>query len=270
MFLFYWCIYLKTELVNDGRNSMEGKGLSMTIDNNPHMITFEEGLYDLGIQLSDLQKQQFLDYYEMLIEKNKVMNLTAITEFNEVIHKHFIDSVSLIKAVQIKDQKILDLGTGAGFPGIPLKIVFPDTDIVLLDSLNKRIQFLNEVIKKLELRKIVACHGRAEDYGRNADYREKFDLCVSRAVAKLSSLSEYCLPFVKKGGYFIPYKSGKVEEELVEAERAIGILGAELEGVKEFHLPGTDIERTLVMIKKSRNTPKSYPRTAGKPSKEPL
>ncbi len=236
----------------------------------PEMKMFEQGLAEIGIELSDLQKQQFTDYYEMLIEKNKVMNLTAITEFSEVITKHFIDSLALIKAIDLKNQKLLDIGTGAGFPGIPLKIAFPDLDIILLDSLNKRLTFLSEVIEHLNLRKISTLHGRAEDYGKNPDYREKFDLCVSRAVAKLSSLSEYCIPYVKKDGFFISYKSGKVEEELIASERALQILGSKVDKVLSFDLPGTDIERTLVRIKKVSQTPKNYPRSAGKPSKEPL
>lgn len=242
----------------------------MVYTNYPDMNVFERGLDDLGVVLTDKQKQQFIDYYEFLIEKNKVMNLTAITDFKEVIIKHFIDSISISKAIELKDQKILDIGTGAGFPGIPLKIVYPDTNIVLLDSLNKRILFLNEVIEKLDLKKITTIHGRAEDYGREVIYRERFDLCVSRAVAKLSSLSEYCLPFVKKDGYFIPYKSGKVDDEIKESANAFKILGATLEAVKEYQIPGTDIDRTLIMIKKTKNTPKNYPRSAGKPTKEAL
>jgi 16S rRNA (guanine527-N7)-methyltransferase len=236
----------------------------------PEMKEFEKELIELKLELSDHQKQQFIDYYEMLIEKNKVMNLTAITELSEVIIKHFIDSLTLIKVIELKNQKLLDLGTGAGFPGIPLKIVFPDLEIVLLDSLNKRLVFLQEVIDKLQLKKISILHGRAEDYGKNPSYREKFDLCVSRAVAKLSSLSEYCVPYVNKDGFFISYKSGKVEEELISSERAFKLLGAKLEAVNSFLLPGTDIERTLVVIKKVNKTPTNYPRSAGKPSKEPL
>lgn len=242
----------------------------MVFSNYPDISIFEQDLKALDISLSDLQKQQFIDYYEMLVEKNKVMNLTAITEFREVIKKHFIDSLSLVKVLQLTNQKILDLGTGAGFPGIPLKIVFPDTDIVLLDSLKKRLIFLDEVIEKLGLKQVKTLHGRAEDYGRDNIYREKFDLTVSRAVAKLSSLSEYCIPFVKQGGYFISYKSGKVEEELEISKKAFHLLGANVENVSEFMLPGTDIERSLVVIKKTSLTPKIYPRNAGKPSKEPL
>lgn len=231
---------------------------------------FEKGLAELEIELTDFQKQQFIDYYELLIDKNKVMNLTAITEFKEVVNKHFIDSLSLIKVYQPLSEKILDLGTGAGFPGIPLKIVYPEIEILLLDSLNKRLVFIDEVIQKLNLQKIKTLHGRAEDFGKDLKYREGFDLCVSRAVAKLSSLSEYCLPFVKPGGNFISYKSGEIADELSESQRAIQILGAKLEKVETFHIPGTDIERSLVVIKKEKKTPKNYPRNAGKPSKEPL
>ena len=201
----------------------------MTIHQRPDMTVFEEGLNALGIKLSENQKQQFIDYYYLLIEKNKVMNLTAITEWEEVINKHFLDSISLIKAMGITNQKIIDIGTGAGFPGIPLKIVFPDIELILLDSLNKRIQFLNEVIQRLGLKKVKAFHARAEEFGRNKEFRENFDLCVSRAVAKLSSLSEYCLPFVKPSGYFIPYKSGQIKEEIEESKNAMQILGAQLD-----------------------------------------
>jgi 16S rRNA (guanine527-N7)-methyltransferase len=242
----------------------------MKFDNYPGIEIFIEGLKALEIEINDLQKQQFIDYYELLVERNKVMNLTAITEFTEVVQKHFIDSLSLVKVIRLNKEKILDLGTGAGFPGIPLKIVFPETDFILLDSLQKRLTFLDEVIEKLELKKIRTLHGRAEDYGKDNSYREQFDLCVSRAVAKLSSLSEYCLPYVKKGGCFISYKSGKIEEELVMSEKAFKVLGAKLEKVEDFYLPGTDIERTLVVIRKTAVTPKNYPRGAGKPSKDPL
>jgi 16S rRNA (guanine527-N7)-methyltransferase len=236
----------------------------------PDFGLFEEGLSALGINLNDLQKQQFTDYYEMLVEWNKDMNLTAITKYSEVIQKHFLDSLSIVKIYQPVSERILDMGTGAGFPGIPIKIVFPDTRIVLLDSLNKRIHFLEEVIKKLNLSKITAVHGRAEDFGRDKEYRETFGLCVSRAVANLSTLSEYCLPYVKKGGYFIAYKSGKAEEELNEAANAIKLLGAALVKSEHFTLPGTDMERALIMMKKESVTSGRYPRGAGKPAKEPL
>jgi 16S rRNA (guanine527-N7)-methyltransferase len=236
----------------------------------PEMKEFDQGLSSLNIELTDIQKQQFVDYYELLVEWNKVMNLTAITELKEVIQKHFIDSLSIVKVFKPSEEKILDIGTGAGFPGIPLKIVYPEIDIVLLDSLKKRLTFLDVVIDKLKLKKIKTLHGRAEDYGKDANYREQFDVCVSRAVAKLSSLSEYCLPYVKKEGLFISYKSGKVEEELAQSARAFKILGAELKEVSEFSLPDTDIERSLVVLHKTSATPKNYPRSAGKPSKEPL
>ena len=190
---------------------------------------FEKDLEVLGIKLNEKQIKQFLTYYEMLVEWNSFMNLTAITEFEDVMKKHFIDSISLIKAYDIsKPVNVIDVGTGAGFPGLALKIAYPNLKITLLDSLNKRIQFLNEVIQKLQLEEITTIHGRAEDYSKREEYREKFDLCVSRAVANLSTLSEYCLPYVKKGGYFVSYKSEKVSEEIIIAENAIKILGGNI------------------------------------------
>lgn len=230
---------------------------------------FHKGLEDLGITLSENQIQQFLSYYEMLIEKNKVMNLTAITEFDEVIEKHFLDSISLCKVMDLNQQiKILDMGTGAGFPGIPLKIAFPEIEIVLADSLNKRILFLDEVIEALKLEKITTIHARAEELGRNKVYREQFDLCVSRAVANLSSLSEYCLPFVKVNGKFISYKSGEIEEEVNNAKHSISVLGGKVFDVHKFDL--YEQKRSFVMINKVKQTPKAYPRKAGTPTKMPL
>ena len=187
---------------------------------------FLDGLEELQISLHEDQMQQFLAYYEMLVETNKVMNLTAITEFDEVIEKHFLDSLSLIRVYDLRREvKILDMGTGAGFPGVPLKIAFPEIDLVLADSLNKRIKFLQDVIERLGLKKINAVHARAEELGKNKDYREKFDLCVSRAVANLASLSEYCIPFVNEGGMFISYKSGEIEDEVEQSKKAVSILG---------------------------------------------
>lgn len=232
---------------------------------------FENKLNALGITLTDKQKQQFDKFYELLIEWNKVMNLTGITEYEEVNEKHFIDSVSLVNAIDInKVETVIDIGTGAGFPGIPLKIVFPQLKVVLLDSLNKRINFLNKVIGELGLADIKTIHGRAEDYAKQAEYREQFDLCVSRAVANLSTLSEYCIPYVKVGGVFIPYKSGEIDEEVKQAEKAIYILGGKLDEVIKFQLPDTEINRSFVKINKTQNTAKKYPRKAGLPSKEPL
>lgn len=225
----------------------------------------------LEIELSDLQVTQFRTFYEMLIEKNKVMNLTAITDINDVIDKHFVDSLSLVKGIDLdQDYRILDMGTGAGFPGIPLKIVFPKLNIVMVDSLNKRIKFINEVIEHLEMKGVSAIHGRAEDFAKQEKYREQYDLCISRAVANLSTLSEYCMPYVKVGGYFIPYKSGNIAAELTDSQRAVHLLGGDIEDISTFMLPETDIERTLIMIRKINKTPKKYPRKAGLPSKEPL
>ena len=231
----------------------------------------EKGCEELGITLNDTQKNQFIQFYEFLVEKNKVMNLTGITEFDEVLVKHFLDSLCCVKAVDMSKVKtVMDIGTGAGFPGVPLKIAFPEMEACLLDSLNKRVNFLNEVIEMLGLKDVTAVHGRAEDYARQADYREQFDLCVSRAVANLSTLSEYCLPYVKVGGHFIPYKSGKIQDELTEAKTAIKILGGNLEKTEKFQLADTDMERSFVVIRKTKPTGKKFPRKVGLPSKEPI
>lgn len=242
---------------------------------NYDLTSFEKGLEQLSITLSGEQKQQFLTYYEYLVEKNKVMNLTAITEYEEVITKHFLDSLAVVKTSCFKPEKLagkrlIDIGTGAGFPGIPLKIAFPELEILLLDSLNKRINFLNEVTEMLGLTKINTVHGRAEDYAKQKVYRESFDFCVSRAVANLSTLSEYCIPFVKQGGCFVSYKSGSVDQELIQAEKAVKILGGQREEVVRFSLADTDMDRSFVVIRKAKPTPKKYPRKAGLPSKEPL
>ena len=236
---------------------------------NYNTTKFINDLKAIGIELSDEQLEQFLTYYEMLIEKNKVMNLTAITDFDEVLEKHFEDSLSLIQAVDLeKSQEVIDLGTGAGFPGIPLKIAFPNLQITLADSLNKRILFLDDVIRELGLTGIDTVHGRAEDLAKNSNYREKFDLCVSRAVANLSTLSEYCLPFVKIGGKFISYKAGECDEEVAASKSSVFLLGGKISDIKKFELGESG--RAFVIIDKVSGTPKKYPRKAGTPSKDPL
>lgn len=232
---------------------------------------FENKLKELGIILRDEQKHQFDLFYELLVEWNKVMNLTGITEYEEVNEKHFVDSLSITKAIDMNSvDNLIDIGTGAGFPGIPLKIAFPHLKVVLLDSLKKRIKFLNTVIEELRLTDIETIHGRAEDFAKQEEYREQFQLCVSRAVANLSTLSEYCMPYIHAGGMFIPYKSGEIEEEVNGAKKAVHVLGGKIEDVVKFQLPGTEIGRSFVKIKKYQNTPKKYPRKAGLPAKEPI
>ncbi len=232
---------------------------------------FEEDIKKFSITLEKRQVCQFLKYYELLLQWNSFMNLTGITEFSEVMKKHFTDSLSLAGYQDLsKINTLIDVGTGAGFPGIPLKIAFPHLKVTLLDSLNKRINFLNEVIRELELTEIEAVHGRAEDFARPEKLREKYDLSVSRAVANLSTLSEYCIPFVKKGGIFAAYKSEKGAEELTAAKKAVNLLGGKIIEKKDFALPDSDMSRTIILIQKEKETPKKFPRKAGLPSKEPL
>lgn len=232
---------------------------------------FDEKLKELDITLSEKQQAQFYRYYELLVEWNKIMNLTGITEYEEVNEKHFIDSLSLVKVLDIsKINTVIDVGTGAGFPGIPLKIAFPHLKVTLLDSLNKRIKYLDAVIDELELKDIHTIHGRAEEYARKEEYREKYDLAVSRAVANLSTLSEYCVPYVKVGGMFVPYKSGEIDEEVKAAQTAIKVLGGKQTEVVKFTLPGSDINRSFVKIQKVKSTGKKFPRKAGLPAKEPI
>ena len=235
------------------------------------LTILEEGCKELGITLDENQKKQFTDFYEYLVEKNKVMNLTGITEFQEVLIKHFLDSLACVKAVDMsRIKRIMDIGTGAGFPGVPLKIAFPHLEACLLDSLKKRVNFLEETFQMLKLENITAIHGRAEEYAKNKQYRETYDLCVSRAVSNLATLSEYCLPYVKTGGYFISYKSGTVQEEVEQAQKAVKILGGKIQDVVYFQLPDSEINRSLVVIEKIKATPGRYPRKAGTPLKEPL
>ena len=226
-------------------------------------------MHKLGISLTEQQSEQLYEYYRLLVEWNSFMNLTGITEFSEVVQKHFVDSLSIVKVKNMNDvDNLIDVGTG--FPGLPLKIVFPHLKVTLLDSLNKRIDFLNAVIEKTGLTGIETIHGRAEDFAKPGLKREIYDLCVSRAVANLATLSEYCLPYVKIGGEFIPYKSGEVADELQDAKSAVFLLGGKVESCENFDLPGSDIHRSLVRIKKVGGCPKKYPRKAGMPSKVPL
>lgn len=231
----------------------------------------EQKLGELGIKQDQNQLERFHKFYQLLIEWNKVMNLTGITEYEDVVEKHFVDSLSIIKAIDLsRIHTVIDVGTGAGFPGIPLKIAFPHLRVILLDSLNKRIKFLDEVISQLGITEIRTIHGRAEEYARKEEYREQFDLCVSRAVANLSTLSEYCLPYIQVGGMFVPYKSGEIDDEVEQSKKAVRILGGNIKDVMKFELPGTDIHRSFVLIHKEQHTQKKYPRKAGIPAKEPL
>lgn len=235
-------------------------------------MLFIDNLKELGVEIDSKQLEQFNQYYETLVEWNEFMNLTGITEYDEVLLKHFVDSLVLDpnKLITSDKIKLIDVGTGAGFPGLPIKIAFPNVEVVLLDSLNKRIKFLDEVINKLGLENIKTIHSRAEDGGRNKELREQFDIAISRAVANLSSLAEYNLPYVKLGGYFVAMKSGEIDEEAENAKKAIKLLGGQLEKITKFRLPNTDIDRSLVLIKKVKETSKKYPRKAGLPTKEPL
>lgn len=232
---------------------------------------FKMKLSQLGLSITEQMENQFSLFYDLLIERNKVMNLTAITEFDDVVEKHFLDSVALGVYCSLNQKlTLIDVGTGAGFPGIPLKIMFPELQVVLADSLKKRIGFLDEVIVQLKLEHISAVHGRAEELAQKQEYREQFDFCVSRAVANLSSLSEYCIPFLKKGGTFVSYKSADIEDETENAKNAIYILGGKLKEVYKFQLPDTEYQRSFVIIDKVGHTAKKYPRKAGTPARQPL
>lgn len=224
---------------------------------------------ELHISLSREQTEQFFNYMQLILEWNEKINLTAITEPTEILQKHFIDSLTIYPYLTEK-RTIIDVGTGAGFPGIPLKIVNPNHTVVLLDSLNKRLNFLQEVIKQLKLKKIETIHARAEEGAKNKQYREMFDIATSRAVAPLNILVEYLLPFVKLGGRCIAMKGNNTKEEIQNSQKAIEILGGQIEKVEEFRLPNSEIQRTVILIKKVKKTPEKYPRKAGIPSKEPI
>lgn len=233
--------------------------------------TFISGCEELGITLSEKQKSQFSMFKELIQEWNEKINLTAITGDKEMDIKHFLDSVSIFKTGKIiPGQKIIDIGTGGGFPGIPINIIKPLTEVTLFDSLKKRLKVLDDVIEKLELKNIETVHGRAEEFSRKDDFREKFDIATSRAVASLDTLCEYCLPFVKVGGYFIAMKGPAIEEELENSLNAIQLLGGEVEDQIEVALPSSDIVHTLLVIKKIGQTPTKYPRGGGKPKSKPL
>ena len=222
-----------------------------------------------NILLTDEQASKFKDYYEMLIETNKVMNLTAVTEFEDVVRKHFIDSIMISRVLDVeKIRSVVDIGTGAGFPGIPLKIVYPHISLALVDSLGKRVRFLQAVVDKLKLTDTVTVHSRSEDLAHNRKYREKFDLCTARAVAAMNVLSEYCLPYVKEGGYFSAYKSGNIADEIENAGKAIKVLGGKVENAEIFDF--YNMKRSIVLVKKIKKTSTKYPRKAGLPSKSPI
>lgn len=223
----------------------------------------------IGIVLKEEQIEQFYQYEKLLLIWNEKINLTAITKPEEIILKHFIDSMTIAKYIGA-NKTLIDVGTGAGFPGIPLKIIRKDIQITLLDSLNKRVQFLNEIIKQLELKEVETIHGRVEEFGKNKKYREKFDYATSRAVANLTTLSEYLLPLVKIEGKCICMKGSTVKEEIDQSQKAIAILGGKIEEIEAFQLPKSDIDRHIVLLRKIKQTPAKYPRKPGTPSKEPI
>lgn len=258
MFQFYWYIYNKKTDQIRKEETMEEFRKKM-----------KQYAKEIEIELTEKQIDQFYTYMQLLLEWNQKINLTAIIKPEEIVLKHFIDSLTIAKQIQ-KNVKLVDVGTGAGFPGIPLKIIRNDIEVTLVDSLNKRIHFLEAVIEQLELTKIQAIHARVEEFGKNKAYREKFDCVTSRAVANLSTLAEYVLPLAKVNGCCICMKGAKVEEELEQSKKAISILGGRIEAVDCFELPQSDMARSVVMLCKEKQTPLKYPRKAGTPSKEPL
>lgn len=234
---------------------------------------FTKQLKELSIDINTDQLAQFDIYCHNLLEWNQVMNLTTITEIDQIYIKHFLDSLSVHKYLpssEFQGKRVVDIGTGAGFPGLPLAIVNMKTEFTLIDSLNKRVRFLEDTIQKLSIQNVTCIHSRAEDAGHDKQLRESFDFCCSRAVANLATLSEYCLPFLKPGGLFVSYKAEKAQEEIQNGTKAIERLGGKIESIHSFTIPGTDIGRTIVLIRKVKNTPKQYPRKAGTPSKKPI
>lgn len=230
----------------------------------------KEGAKEYSILLSNAQIDKFSQYARLLAEWNEKINLTAITDPEGIVIKHFLDSLSIAELIPDETKTLIDVGTGGGFPGIPLKVIRDNLKVTLLDSLDKRVKFLNEICCNLMLKDIVSVHGRAEDFGVDKKYRERFDFVTARAVANLPVLLEYCLPFVSIGGMFIAMKGPDAKEELKESQKALDILGGEIEDVKIFTLPNSDIERYLILIKKCRHTPTNYPRKSGKPTKQPI
>lgn len=230
-----------------------------------------EALDDMKISYNQNMLRQFQRYMELILEWNDKVNLTSITQPEEFIKKHYVDSIAICAFTQMKDAtSIIDVGTGAGFPGIPLAILYPEKKFLLMDSLNKRVKIIEELSREIGLSNVTFRHGRAEELAQNKNYREQFDLCVSRAVANLAVLSEYCLPFVKVNGWFAAYKTIAAEQELKESLGAMELLGGRLEENKQLNIKGYDLDHRIVLIKKVKKTLSKYPRKAGTPAKEPL
>lgn len=254
------------ELTDKNINQSPGGKLS-SIEDLEQLL--RNGSAEFGLAVEDKQISRFMKYAELLKEWNQKINLTAIEEDKDIILKHFVDSLSILPHIKPGKTTLVDVGTGAGFPGIPVKIVRDDVEVTLLDSLDKRVNFLKEVAQTLELTGIRAVHGRAEDFGVHREYRERFDIATARAVANLPVLLEYCLPFVKVGGVFLAMKGSSLEE-VGASRKALEVLGGKIEEIREFALPFTDMQRNVVVVRKFRQTPTNYPRKAGKPSKQPL
>lgn len=235
------------------------------------METLQRAFSELNISYDNATVDKFQKYMELILEWNEKVNLTAITEKEEFVKKHYVDSLLCYNFEEMeKSNMVIDVGTGGGFPGIPLALVFPEKQFVLMDSLKKRLNIIDDLALVLNISNVTTLHGRAEDMGHSKEYREKFDICVSRAVANLATLSEYCLPFIKKGGNFLAYKGIKAEEEIKEAHKAIFLLGGKIAREEKVTLPGYDLEHNIIVIEKVQNTSAKYPRKAGTPSKEPL